>query len=105
MSIHTKDIGTMLHDTGLPAAYSHHKTAVNPPFLVYLGNGQTQFEADSTTYWRQNTYTVEYYFAVKNEAAETSIENQFLANGWKFDKSDDNYIESEGLFVIYYYLQ
>lgn len=102
--IHAKSIGEMLQDTGLPAAYSHHKTAVNPPFLVYLGNGQTQFEADSTIYWRQNTYTVEYYFTVKDEAQETSIEEQFLANGWQFDKSDDIYIESEGLFVIYYYL-
>lgn len=97
-----RDIVTTLHGLDIPVAYSHFKTAVNPPFLVYLGNGQNTLDADSTHYWRQNTYQLEFYFEKKDEAQETSIEDALLADGWLYDKSEDVFIESEGLFVIYY---
>jgi hypothetical protein len=88
-----------------PVAYSHFKKAVTPPYLVYLGAGQDQFEADDTVYWRRNVYTIEYYFTKKDESIETTIEDMILAAGWQFDKSDDTYIQDEGINVIYYNLQ
>ena len=97
-----RSIVTTLQGLDIPVAYSHFKTAVNPPFLVYLGNGQNTLDADSTHYWRQNTYQLEFYFEKKDEAQETSIEDALLADGWLYDKSEDVFIESEGLFVIYY---
>lgn len=97
-----RSIVTTLQGLDIPVAYSHFKTAVNPPFLVYLGNGQNTLDADNTHYWRQNTYQLEFYFEKKDEAQETSIEDALLADGWLYDKSEDVFIESEGLFVIYY---
>ena len=97
-----QDIVTTLKGLGLPVAYSHFKTAQEPPFVVYLGDGQNVHEADDTHYWRQNTYQIEYYFTKKNETQETSIEDALLAGGWLYDKSEDVFIESEGVFVIYY---
>ena len=97
-----RNIVTTLQGLDIPVAYSHFKTAVNPPFLVYLGNGQNTLDADNTHYWRQNTYQREFYFEKKDEAQETSIEDALLADGWLYDKSEDVFIESEGLFVIYY---
>ena len=93
--------------TGLdiPVAYSHFtdKDAPNsPPYLVYLGDGQDHFEADNTFYWSENRYQLEYYFTKKNEAEETAIESVLLENGFHYEKSEDVYIESEGVFVIYY---
>lgn len=94
--------------TGLkiPVAYSHFKdkkTAPKaPPYVVYLGNGQETFEADNTHYHRRNTYQVEYYFTEKDESQETAIEELLLANGFLYDKSEDVFIEDEGVFVIYY---
>lgn len=91
----------------LPARYSHFpkEEAVTPPYLVYLGAGQDQFEADNTIYWKRNVYTVEYYFEKKDETVEEAIEEALLSGGYQYDKSDDSFIDSEGLFVIYYYLQ
>lgn len=91
----------------MPARYSHFpgEEATQPPFLVYLGAGQDQFEADDTIYWKRNLYTVEYYFEQKDETLEDKIEEALLAGGYQYDKSDDTFIDSEGLFVIYYYLQ
>lgn len=88
-----------------PVAYSHFTQPVTPPYLVYLGGGQEQFEADDTIYWRRNVYTIEYYFERKDEAKETSIENLILSAGFQYAKSADAYIQDEGLFVIYYNLQ
>ena len=98
----------MIQDTlksiGLPCAYSHFRKPVQPPFITYLGNGQTTFGADNTWHYTNNEYQIEYYFTEKNEANERAIEEALLRDGFNYDKSEDAYIESEGLFVIYYYV-
>ena len=93
-----------LQSTGLPCAYSHFKTAQNPPYIVYIGNGQDVLNADNTHYWRRNTYQVEYYFTAKNESNEAAIEDALLENGFIYEKSEDVYIEDQDVFVIYYYI-
>ena len=93
-----------LQKTKLPCAYSHFAKPQSPPYLVYIGSGQDTLPADNTLYWRENTYQVEYYFKTKNEANEKAIEDTILADGYIFEKSEDIYLEEEGLFVIYYYL-
>ena len=91
-----------LQSTGLPCAYSHFRTNQDPPYIVYIGNGQDVMEADNTHYWRNNRYQVEYYFTAKNESNEAAIEDALLANGFNYTKSEDVFIDSEGVFVIYY---
>lgn len=93
-----------LQSTGLPCAYSHFKTPQSPPYLVYIGNGQENLDADNTHYWRNNRYQVEYYFTTKNESNEAVIEEKLLENGFNYEKSEDVYIEDEDVFVIYYYI-
>lgn len=93
-----------LQSIGLPCAYSHFKKPTKPPYIVYIGNGQDIFEADNTHYWKQNTYQVEYYFTEKNEENETAIEDALLDSGFLYEKSEDIFIEDEGVFVIYYYI-
>lgn len=97
-------IFSTLQATGLPCAYSHFKTKQQPPYIVYKGNGQDVFEADNTHYWKQNAYQIEYYFTEKNESNEASIENALLDAGFLYEKSEDIFIDSEGVFLIYYYV-
>ena len=95
----------ILQTIGLPVAYSHHidtDSPVEPPYLVYIGDGQDTFDADNTHYYRKNRYQVEYYFTQKNEANETAIEDALLENGFLYEKSEDVFIEEENVFVIYY---
>lgn len=91
-----------LQSTHLPCAYSHFKKKQEPPYIVYIGSGQDIFDADNTHYYRNNTYQVEYYFTTKNESNEAAIEDALLENGYNYTKSEDVYIEDEGVFVIYY---
>lgn len=86
----------------IPWAYARFKTQTEPPFIVYLGNGQEVLEADNTYYWKQNTYQLEYYFTIKNEATEATIESILLSAGLLYTKSEDVYIEEEDVFIIYY---
>lgn len=94
----------ILESIGLPCAYSHFRKDQAPPYLVYIGDGQDQFDADNTYIWKDNRYQIEYYFTKKNEEVETEIENKLLENGYLYDKSEDVYIEGEDVFVIYYYI-
>lgn len=93
-----------LQSTGLPCVYSHFKKTQSPPYIAYIGNGQDFIDADNTHYWRHNRYQVEYYFTTKNESNEAAIEDALLSNGYLYEKSEDIYIEDEGVFVIYYYI-
>lgn len=102
------DIVTVLDgiktDIGIPSSYSHFSNGEGYPHLVYMGSGQSQLIADGSAYWRANTYRVEFYYLKKDEALESSIEDAFLSGGWNYSKSDDTYIDDEGIFVIYYML-
>jgi len=102
-SSYTLIMSTLL-GTGLPCAYSHFKTKQEPPYLVYIGNGQDALEADNTHYWRENRYQVEYYFTKKNESTEASIEDALLGAGFQYEKSEDIYLEEQNVFLIYYYI-
>lgn len=93
-----------LNTTGLPVRYSHFTNPADPPFLVYMGNGQNQFDADDTIFWKENDYRVEYYFTEKDPSMEETIETALLANGFRYTKSEDTWIDSEGVFLIYYYV-
>lgn len=93
-----------LQKTGLPCAYSHFREKQDPPYIVYTGNGQNTFQGDNTHYWRANRYQVEYYYAQKNEANESAIEDALLNDGFIYEKSEDIYLEDQNVFLIYYYI-
>lgn len=98
------ELYSVLESTGLPARYSHFENPQEPPFLVYLGAGQDDFSADNLNYWHQNSYTVQYYYKVKAPAMETRIEDALTAAGLRWEKSEDVWDESEGVYSIYYYI-
>lgn len=93
-----------LKASGLPAAYSHFDTKIDPPFVVYYGSGQDTMSADNTRFWHDNSYNVEYYFNDKDVENEEELEAAFIAEGFQFEKSEDTYLDDEDVFVIYYYL-
>ena len=102
MTMANKTFNEILLETGLPVAYGFFDNDQEPPFLVYLGDGQEQFSADNQLYTKANTYQVEFYFTDKNEPAEEAIEDTLEANGYFYMKSADNYINEQNIFVIYY---
>lgn len=94
----------VLDTLSIPWVYGRFLDRQAPPFAILMGSGQDVFSADNTYYHRSNSYRVEYYFTAKNESLETEIEDALLAGGFKYEKSEDLYIESEDIFSIYYYI-
>lgn len=94
------------NQTGLPVVYSHFKTQggtqARPPYLATIGAGQNNFEADDTYYYQRDLKRLEYYFTTKSTSTEATIEGILLDNGLLYSKSEDVYIEDQGVFVIYY---
>lgn len=93
---------TVLEAIGIPVAYGRFKEKKKPPYLLWLGAGQDVMPADDTFVWTQNAFSVEYYFTKKDENMESTIEETLLDGGFRYQKSEDSYIESEDIFVIYY---
>ena len=92
----------LLQTLKIPVAWGYHSQTQELPYLCLIGAGQEQFEADNTYYTKKNLWQVEYYFIEKDPEIEEQIESLLLDNGYKYSKSEDVYIEGEGIFVIYY---
>ena len=88
----------------IPVTYGVFTTEQELPFICILGDGQDTFKAEDTFYATKDRYTIEYYFKKKNPTQEASIESLLLQHGWLYEKSEDAYIEDEGMFVVYYYI-
>ena len=93
-----------LQSIGLPVVYGVARSGMKPPYLSYRGNGQDTMAADNSYIWRENTYVIEYYFTKKDSEQEDQIEQTLLENGYLYEKSEDVYMEEDGVFLIYYYI-
>lgn len=99
-----KELVTVLNSTGLPARYAFFSEPQSPPYLVYMGDGQDIFHADGSTFYKNNTYRVEYYYTKKDPEQEDMIEQAFTDAGIRYEKSEDTWLEDERVFLIYYYI-
>lgn len=79
-----------------------HTEKVSPPFLIYRGSGANNLKSDDEVYYTDYGYTIEYYFKEKDEEKEEAIEKVLNQNKIIWEKSEDIYIDSEKLFLIYY---
>lgn len=93
-----------LDEMEIPWAYSHFDEKVDPPYITYMGAGQVKQSADDTHLWSHNIYNLEYYYTKKESRKEEALEQIILDAGFQFTRSEDEYIEEEDIFAIYYYL-
>lgn len=97
-------IEKILKDIGLPYQYHHfeEEEAVAPPFLVYLMPNTNNLVADDEVYFQTKDITIELYFDKKDLDLEKKIESSLKKNGIIWNQTEEIYIDSEKLFVIYY---
>lgn len=108
MSYYKTDIVSVLNGIktqyGIASVYSHFTDGHALPYLVYIGAGQVNFAAGNSTYWRENQYQVQLYFKAKDYTLENNIEEAFIQGGYQFDKTEDIYLNDEGIYYITYNL-
>ena len=100
----TNTIFNILKTLGLPVVYGKHTKKVNTPYLLLTGAGQVVTPADDTYYFTQDQWTVEYYFTEKDPALEARIEKLLLDNGYRYEKSEDLYLDDQEVSMLYYYI-
>ena len=91
-----------LQTLDVPVAYGFHTRQVDPPYMAYIGSGQDAFEADTGYYITKDRYQVELYFKTKDPELEKRVETLLLDNGYRYEKSEDIYIDDQDVYVIYY---
>lgn len=93
-----------LKNTGLRVEYGFiDEDNPETPFLIYYFSEPSHFKADDKIYNKENHYTIEHYFKTKNLEIEEKIENALDELEIIYEKSGDIYIDSEEVFINYYY--
>lgn len=92
----------LLQTLELPVVYGRHTKKVETPYLLLTGAGQDHFEADTTYYVTKDRWTLEYYFSKKDPELEKRIETLLLDNGYRYEKSEDLYLDDQEVFFVYY---
>lgn len=93
-------------ETIAPTYYMHPVVDENNkqpqlPYIVYIPQANYTL-ADNKNYTKHNSYTLEYYFDIKDEELENKLENKLNEMGFTFSRSEDTWVD--GLFLIYYYV-
>lgn len=98
-----KQIATMIRSIGLPYAYYQFPegTAQAPPFICYFYDGDNDLKADNSNYQKIEHLNIELYTDEKDFEAEAQIEDVLRAAGLVWSR-DEEYIDSERLFLVVY---
>ena len=86
----------------LPCVYGIFRKNQPLPYVSYTGYGQDIFHADDTGYYRANLYQLVYYFTVKDESVEDTIETTLLNYGYIYNKGEDLYDSEQNVYYIIY---
>ena len=91
-----------LKSTGLPVAYRAFRSLQEPPFIVYLTDGDNNFSADGRVYFSAHQIRVELYTREKDLSAEASVEAAFADI---FYTKSQIFIDSEGVYETIYEME
>ena len=99
MAIKTlEELATKLNEL-YPTRYSHFENHQEPPFLVYVDQGEENFHADNKVLIEGTFVDVEFYSRHKDLTAERRIKDLFRHEEVLYDKSDTIFIEDQSLFM------
>ena len=92
-----------LQQLNLPIAYSHFKSPLEPPYLVYLVEDTQNFGADNKVYHQIENLVIELYTVRKDIILEKRLEALLNEKELYYEKVE-TYIESEKLYEVRYEL-
>ena len=98
-----EEIYETLQQLNLPIAYSHFKSPLEPPYLVYLVEDTQNFGADNRVYHHIENLVIELYTTKKDIVLEKNLET-LLNEKELFYEKVEAYIESEKLYEVRYEL-
>ena len=96
-----EELVSMLEEMGLPFAYDHFAEgeAPDPPFVVYLLPGSSNFAADGKVYYKINEVRIEIYTDEKDPSVEEQVTAVLDGHGIFYDQTE-TWIDSEKLYEV-----
>lgn len=94
----------LLKPLGKPVGYFVNPEPGIVPFIVYYGTGSRNFKADDVVYDKEAHWNIELYVRKKDVDLEERLEDLLDAAGIVWEKGYDVYIDTEGVFMIPYYI-
>lgn len=94
----------LLKPLGKPVGYFVNPEPGIVPFIVYYGTGSRNFKADDAVYDKEAHWNIELYVRKKDVALEERLEDLLDAAEIVWEKGYDVYIDTEGVFMIPYYI-
>lgn len=94
----------LLKPLGKPVGYFVNPEPGIVPFIVYYGTGSRNFKADDVVYDKEAHWNIELYVRKKDVALEERLEDLLDAAEIVWEKGYDVYIDTEGVFMIPYYI-
>ena len=99
-----KDLKQRAEKAGFKYAYGTFKNSVNPPHLVALCKGSTNYFADNKVYYKKIPVQLDYTYLDKNEIEQLRIEEEVLKDiAW--NKSDETYLPDEKIWQVSYFFE
>lgn len=92
-----------LQQLNLPISYSHFKSPMEPPYLVYLVEDTQNFGADNRVYHQIENLVIELYTSKKDIILEKKLEALLNEKEFYYEKVE-TYIDSEKLYEVRYEL-
>lgn len=72
------------------------------PFICFFESDTNNFVADSMVYHKIQTVDIELYTEAKDTAIEAAMESMFAKNLLIWEKTAENYIDSEDMLQVVY---
>ena len=91
-----------LKSTGLPVAYRAFRSQQEPPFIVYMTDGDNNFSADGRVYFSAHQIRVELYTREKDLSVEAAVEAAFADI---FYTKSQVFVDSEGVYETIYEME
>lgn len=98
------ELADLLAGLGYPLAYSHFKSAQEPPFIVYLVTSADTFSADNMPIHESGYVDIELYVHTKNMMIENEIKAILKENELPFSYVE-TFIREEGVFKCTFSIQ
>lgn len=97
-----EEVKEMLGKTGFPVAYRAFSGRQEPPFIVYLTDGDENFSADGRVYYSAHSIRVELYTRIKDQSAEAAVENALSS---VYYTKQQVFIDTEGVYETIYEME
>jgi hypothetical protein len=95
------EFANLLETIGVPVAMNRFSESQQPPFLIYVDVGTTNFGADDIVYYEAINIDVELYSWTVDDELENRIKKLFTDNGIYYEWTR-NWIETEKIYQTIY---